>query len=394
MIDGLGFFRLATADEVADLTRDLRHYLETAGWREQSPGPAGALWVHPAAKSIRALAVPAKIEAGTSEWQGVLDRLAAHEHRPVRDIYMSIATQFVDVTRFRAADDETIRGSIPLKAGARLVEAAHAMLRAAATTSQRPRSHIDGNFSRSGEELAAQARMAHTEEGSYVLPIWMPLTPPEADDGQSQIVGMGFHRASEPPERRVTRTLAQAISAIDEVIVRPEREPKSSDLSSLVVAGVSRELVGALHRVLTGPAVRTIETSFNWASGLNSPGGIDASVSMDATASERLKRAADALRVSRRHPTEIVTGLIVEIRHVPGDIYGEVSVDTVRNGRHCEVRVRLGTDALRATYDWARTERAVVAEGAIEATPGRRLLIVQPRRFMPLDETFLMTTEQ
>jgi len=384
--DEVGLIPSALPHNISDLTRDLRQYLTTAGWQERPPGPGGALWFRGPAEESRALAVPVRVEPDSTEWHGVLDRLAVFEQRPLRDVYLSITTQFVDVTRFRTVGDDRISGSLPLTAGAQLVDSVHTMLRAAATTSQSPRSHISGNYSRSGEELAAQARMAHTEEGSYILPVWMPLTPPiEAEPD----LGMEFHRASEPPERRVTRTLAQAINAVNEVLIKPERETKSSDVSALVPAGVSRELVNALHRVLVHPTVQTVEATFDWASALHSPGGIGRSVSMDATAAGRLKHAADALRVSRRHPAEVITGLIVEIRHTPGDLYGEVAIDTIRRGRPSEIRVRVtGTD-LQNSFIWAPNERPMLVEGAIETTKAHRLLIARPNRFLPLNETFL-----
>jgi len=383
--------RTAEPHEIGDLTRDVRHYLSTSGWSERPPGPAGSLWFQDQpdqARGERALAVPVRIEPDTSEWKGVLHRLAAFEQRPLHDVYLSITTQFVDVTRFRASDYDQIKGSIPLAAGARLAEAAYSMLRAAATTSQSPRSHIGGNFSKPGEVLAAKARMAHTEEGSYVLPIWMPLTPPEHPDQAASELGLEFHRASEPPERRVTRTLAQAMTALDEVIVRPEREPTPADLAPLVMAGVSRELVSAVHRVVGGSLVNSLEAGFTWASALHSPDAIDR-VFIGSEVADRLKRAADALRRTRRHPSEVITGPIVEIRRVPGDPFGEVSIDTVRRGRASEVRVRLNREDLNKSFTWAQTERTLLVEGSIETTHGGRLLIASPRRYLPLDETFL-----
>lgn len=397
-----GLLSLARRDSETDWTRDLRHYLETVGWKEQAPGPSGALWLHSRGEEPRVLALPKRVEPGTREWQGVLERLAAHERRPVEDVYLSIATQFVDVTRLRASNDGLIEGSIPLEAGVSLVGSAYTMFRAAATTAFSPRGHIAGNFSRRGEEITAQARMAHTEDGSYVLPVWMPLTPPEADEQSPSVEGavsipllaeMDYQRASEPPERRVTRTLAQAISAVDEVIVRPEREPAAPELQRVVVAGASRELIGALHKVLADPAVAAVETRFTWAAGLHAPGGVEQKVTLPAGAAPRLKRAAQALRTSRRLPAEIVTGPIVEIRHLPGDPLGEVSIEGVRRGRRCEVRVRLRREQLNETYEWARTERAVLAEGPIQSAPGRPLWIVDLRQFMPLDETYLPSEE-
>jgi hypothetical protein len=83
---------------------NLRHYLRRSGWEKQSPGPSGSLWHRTSGPGARAvLAVPEPIDADTSEWAGIIRRLAAVERRPAVDIAVSILTQYVDITRFRAA---------------------------------------------------------------------------------------------------------------------------------------------------------------------------------------------------------------------------------------------------------------------------------------------------
>ncbi|WP_141437057.1 hypothetical protein [Blastococcus aggregatus] len=195
----------------------------------------------------------------------------------------------------------------------------------------------------------------------------------------------------EPPERRVMRTFAQALAAVDRVIVAPERTPSGGDLQAAVVAGASREMVMALHRVLTDEAVAEFEAAFSWAGGVMAPAGIPSSVRLPAAAAPRLEKAAQQLKASSYSPDEIVTGPIVEVRHEPDNPFGEISVQTVRRGRQTEVRVRLRAGQLLETFDWARDGRSVVCEGRVRRIPGRPLMIDEPRRVQPLDETYLPT---
>lgn len=186
----------------------LRFYLLRHGWSPDDPGPGGALWRR---QDDAVVAVPDQVSAGTVEWRSVVERLAAYENQTVSVVAESIRLQLTDVTRLSAANDIVIAGSIPLAAGVSLVSSAWAMLRAAATSSVRPRSHIAGNFSKIGDSVAASARLGHTEEGSYVLPLLMPLTPPSGDAQvhQSPVPGLELERMPfETAERRVTRTLA------------------------------------------------------------------------------------------------------------------------------------------------------------------------------------------
>jgi hypothetical protein len=233
--------------------------------------------------------------------------------------------------------------------------------------------------------------MGHTEHGSYVVPILLPLTPtkqvsatPRLDDGADV-----FAYAIEPPERRVTRTFAQALAAVDEVIVKGDANPTVSDLHPVIAVGGCREIIVALERILKDPAVASLEASFSWAGGLQAPSGVPERVSIEANAVPRLEAAARKLKTTHQLPAEIITGPIVEIRHVPGDTFGEISIDTTRRSRRCEVRITLSKDDLDRTYEWARTERAVLAQGQLHRDPGKPLRMLVVDRLLPLDESFL-----
>jgi hypothetical protein len=86
---------------------------------------------------------------------------------------------------------------------------------------------------------------------------------------------------------------------------------------------------------------------------------------------------------------EVLSGLIVEVRHDPDELFGEIAIQTVRQGRAQEVRVRLRAETILRAHDWARDRRTVVCEGHVRQSPGRRAIIDEPRRIEPLDETLL-----
>jgi hypothetical protein len=289
---------------------NLNRYLTQTGWEKQPPGPAGSLWFQtsPELHYRVALAVPDRIEPEAGELAGILRRLAAFERRTAADIKMNILTQYVDITRLRAANDHIINGTIPLSAGVSLVESARSMLRAAGTTARRPRPQIKGAYSKLGDEIAEQARMAHTEDGSYVLPIWMPLTPPE-DEWNTLFSETEQRMPMETQERRVTRTLAQSLEAVQKVILQPASAPRNTgDLLPVIAAGGSREMLLALHRILQDPAVAEFEAAFTWAGGLKAPGGVSERVTLESEAAPLLKDAARLLKAPDRFPDRDLHG--------------------------------------------------------------------------------------
>jgi hypothetical protein len=372
-------------EEPSDL---LQRYLRRRGWTPDAPGPAGALWRN---GDDAVIAVPDDLSPAMVEWRGVLERLAHVEQRPSEDIANSVQFQLTDVTRLRAANDIVIRGSIPLGAGVSLVSSAWAMLRASATTSVRPRAHIAGNFSKQADGLVSQARLGHTQEGSYVIPVLMPLSRPDDDQvDRPPVPGLELERmALEPPERRVMRTFAQALAAIDRNVIAPEQSPSSGQLQAAVVAGASRELITAVHRVVTDSAVARFEAAFSWAGDVRRPAGVPSNIEFTAETAPRLEQAARQLKASSYSPDEIITGPIVEVRHEPDNPFGQISVQTVRHGRPAEVKVTMRAEQLTDMYNWARDGRSVLCEGRVRRNPGRPLLIEAPVRVHPLDQTFL-----
>lgn len=373
------------------LADDVRGYLRRTSWIEQASGASGSLWQRETRDASVTIAVPRVIHADSAEWRSVVERLALVEQRSVKQVAFRLRNLLVDVTRLRAANDFVIHGSIPLTAGVGLVGAAYRMLRASATTARRPRAHIAGNFSRLGDQIVDQARLGHTEEGSYVLPILMPLTEAASqvqDDLWRDEPGVD-RVAAEPAERRVIRTLAQALTAVETRIVQPARDPRAGDMHDLIAAGASRELILAVIQVLDDPAVATFEAAFDWASGLVEPAAVPRQVTVPSAAGELLTRAAALLSSSKRDPSQSVTGPIVEVRHLPNDPFGEVALQTFRQGRQVEIRVRLTSRQLDPTHEWMRTARTIVVDGPIQRIPGRPLRIDRPKSVYPLDENYL-----
>ena len=380
----------------ASLYDNLRGYLTTHGWVEQPPGRAGTLWYAPGWRDeSHALIVPSIVQPGSFEWGSVVRRLASYEQKAIDDLLVDIATQYVDVTRLRAAGEDVIQGSISLQAGVKLVGSARAMLRSVGTTARRPRAAIDGKFSSFGDKIVGQARMAQTEDGSYIVPILMPIRLPSSDENDADTFeGMEIERMPvESSERRIMRMLAQAIAAASEIIVRPEQSPRrATDLLPFIAAGGSKELLKALHTILTEPTVTQLETQFSWAGGIQPPGGVADTVVLESEAAPRLERAARLLLPSERFPGQMYSGQIIAIMRRPGDDYGEIEVDTVRNNRRCRLRVHLQGDAFSNTYIWAHEERAILVEGEVEKVR-RRLTIENPRQIRPLDEIFSASAE-
>lgn len=369
---------------------DLVSYLRTHGWLSSPPGPGGTLWV----KGEARIGVPHELDDVLIG--AVLDRLARAEQRDVKATTDAVRYVRFDVTHLRAVNDYRIIDKIPLETATKLISSARMMLRATATTARWERAQIGGSYSRVGDEVIREAFMGHTERGSFIIPVLVPIPepePPDPDqptlyDGQAEPV---LHNAApEPFERRVVRTFAQSMQAVHDLVVEPGRMPNADYMHELVYRGVSREFCTALATVLDESAIGEFETTVDWAPVVPAPDTMPRQVSISAEAVDLVRSVAERLRQQRAPSKQMFSGTIVQFRHENhDDPFGEIAVSTMRRGRPSEVRVRLPIETYRNAWEWHNAGRAVLVEGLIRRSPGKSGLVDDPTRFQPLDELML-----
>lgn len=370
-------------------SESIEWFLTKHFWQPINQGLAGKLWKH---EEGAVVAIPSELSPTDQQWDGVIARIAAPLRETAPTVASAIRNAYVDVTDFRAADDILIEGSIPVEAGFSLMSTARTLLRASATTSRGARAQIGGNYSKPAERIVEQARFGHTKKGSYILPMLVPLDIGSIR-GKSPAGKQLFAYDHEPEERRATRTMAQALTAVQRLVVDPAKEPSIGTLDDLVVAGVSREMVTALHGVVSAEAVSVFSAEFIWAAALESNSTLPKSISIASEASELLQLTAKKMRPSPRKQTESFTGPIVQLRDEESLTFGEVKIQTVRKGRSCEIAVLLDGESLRMSHEWFSTKETLVVEGEVTHAPGKGLRIASPARVQPLRETMLFVEE-
>lgn len=349
----------------------LTNYLRATGWdAPHEGGIAGGLWRHP--DSGLGLPVPTVLAEGGLDWEQILHRLADVERTTTAVIASRLSGRLVDIANLRAANDLVIADSIPYTAGVVLIRDSWQMFRASATTSMGMKAHIR-RYRKTADEIAEEARMGHTKRGSFIIPILMPLPtewPPP--DQQAAFTGMEEVAVPEPDARRVMRTFAESLAAIDAVVVVPESEPTSDGIYELIRAGVSHEFSSALHRILIQPAVAEFSASFEWASGSGPAPATAGTVSIPAAAAERVERVSRTLKAPQgRRGVEVLTGPVVGVHRADDDQSGVVTVQTVRNQRSAHVTVNVSRPRLYEALDWMRERETVVVEGRVHrATHG------------------------
>lgn len=204
-------------------------------------------------------------------------------------------------------------------------------------------------------------------EGTMIIPILMPLPTdcPPLGTGQP-LDGMEELAAPEPDTRRVMRTFAESLAAMDEVVITPEPEPTSAGIYDLIRAGVSHEFSSALVRILAQPSVAEFSTTFEWAPTEAPAPRTEPTVCIPSAAMERVKRVSRQLRTQTTHRgIEVLTGPVVGVHRDDADQSGVVTVQTVRNQRLAHVTINVSRERLNEALMWMRDRETVIVQGRV-----------------------------
>lgn len=371
----------------------LSGYLQANGWQTQRSSEVASLWSLRTQTVDQELAVPLAVRLGSFEWSDIVRRIAVAEGRPERLVEQDFMYAGYDSIRFRIANDGFIGETVPLHSGVTLVSSAYSMLRASATTAQRLRGQIGGNYSKTGDEYVERARLGHTEEGSFIVPILFQHDEAVVPRNIEPLAGTEAI-PRESPQRRIVRTLAQTLDTYKRRIIEPAKQVRKGDLTPVIAAGGSKELFASLEKILYDPAVAEFETRFTWAT--NSPVAEDvpSAVSIPADAREIVKQTVEVLTQTQRQPTRIFTGPIVAYERNPDDPLFRIALQTPNaNGRLSWVYMMLRAEKRNDILHWIEQGLTVTVQGIIERAPGRPLQLQGISDPTPLDDTFLTTSQ-
>lgn len=366
----------ATPD-ASNLTEVLSH----SGWREASRGPAGALWKHRDTDSL--VGVPDGLTADRPEWPHVVSQIADAMHLSTEELSLRIRRFRFDVVEFKASGSlwDT---AVPVEAGFNLFRTARKVLRSTATTSRGARAEIGTSYLQISKELVSRALFDQTRHGSYVVPMLLPVeqvldhendspqtsTDLELETTSGEQVFTETVKERETEVRRVTRTMAEALSTVESTLITPASEPTRQEITAMVDSGVSRELLSALYEVISAPAVLSFNTSFAWSEVLSTPKHLeDTSVDIPSAAAELLKRTIPRFARPARDDTERFTGPIVQMRHEKLPNSGRVSIDTFRNSRKVEISTYVSSEKLDEMHNAFAEQDTVVVEGVVRSSP-------------------------
>ena len=284
-------------------------------------------------------------------------------------LYNDLVVADRDVTRVRVNDGD-VYGSISLEQGPNLVSGARDMLLAAACSLHEPRPVYRAGANKEANDYLRRVRLGQTEHGSFVVTLLSPVIPPPIQE--PLLPDLEIH--NDPLERRVTRRLAQALSAVHEATAKTMTGDTAA-FTNVVAEGISANLCEALAKMVE--PYEYLDVSTTWAR------------------SRPVQRPRDAVRFSKddavilleaarsfrsREPRLDVTlfGSVQRLKRDDSETDGTVTLRAHIDGRTQSVTAVLS----ESDYDRAIVAHRVKAPVIVQGDLGRfgqRWRLVNPR---------------
>jgi hypothetical protein len=307
----------------------------------------------------------------------LLSTLADEEDRSQLELIRDIPYVSRDVIRLRSVVQGRSDGSIPLEDGAIIAQVSRGIMLAAACAAVEPRRAYHTRKYAAATAFLNQLSLGQTEQNSFVLTLFTHIPP--SLQSQTSLFD-DEQNGDEPFNRKVTRTLATALTAIS---LAAESGVSTGELAAFedgVSVGVSADLCEALALANDCTAVSELGIRIGWASARipNSP-----PKSVHTFAQDELEVIREAGRVLReRTPEEDfeLEGFVVDVGR-PGDpLSGRTVIQGPVRGKSRKVRVTVADDDWH-TANGAMENRLLVRCRGELVHDGKQFVLRNPRGF-------------
>ena len=354
---------------------DLRDFLTSQGWTLLDAGLRDRLFVleNPTFRG-RQFVFPIDAEAPdyAESVQSVIDKFVALHGGTNASVVQRVRCVKDDVLRLRVfhhGNDTTL----PLAFAASVVSSAERLIKSAASTVLRPRTHHPRLGFAEAAQLVEKSRLGQTEAGSFVLRVECPVHALEmqgdliADDGV-------------PFVRQVTATLQNGLHQLVSAIEADGLDRFVEELKQSAAPVVSSNLCEAVVGMHDESVDNALDVAFDWSPLEPMPPGVDTRpVRIQRDYFARLEEVQQALKGVETHRDDTFIGTVERLD-------GEFGPDGRRSGPvMLSLLLRDEQEAVRCRVvlsadDYAVAHHAHMRNGAYVVVQGRLRPGRQPRQ--------------
>lgn len=356
-------------------------YLRAKGWQKEADiGDRASLWLlrrEPDGTEFD-VTLPARREFKdyVLRMGEVLRGLADAEGRSELDVLTDVQTTTADLIRVRAPSRDAESGTLPFDEAVTFVERSRDMMLAAACAAIDKRSVYAKRKAQQAMDYLGHARMGQTERGSFVLTILSPVVPE-----LRPVQGALFPAEHEDPyERKVTRTLMEALTALDEAARAAAMHGNMTPFQEAVSRGVSANLCDAVIGLSAVSREEGLDIQVAWSRTLSIDSAIPTRVLLGSDSIPWIEQAARQFRETAPIDDVDVVGIVTTLDRDPKAVEGEIWIIGLVEGQTRRVVVRLGYRDYNEAISAHADRRAVRCTGEL-MKEGRGYRLLNPRHF-------------
>lgn len=354
----------------------LHSYLSAQGWVKVEPyGEKGDWYRYGDGTEI---IVPAKEEFVDyyNSVSQIIEAVAHVEARSELSVYRDISVAETDLIRIRAPEAED-DGSIGIEAGVLFYQQSRELLLAAACSASKPQRAYRAGKIKEAADYLSQVRMGQTERGSFILTFLSPV-PPSLTKGEQTELWPSI--VEDPFNRRVTRTLMNALVAVKEAVMLVNRGEMIDAFESRVEEGISANLCDAAAKLISHGSGLDVELT--WAATRPAPKK-RAIVAFSKSDAATLEEAAKVLREREPRPDEQIFGFVTALSRDQQATEGRVTVKAQIDDKLSSVKVDFGPDLYSQAVAAHEDRRPISLTGDLQRE-GQRWKLNNPREFTVL----------
>jgi hypothetical protein len=358
---------------------ELTGYLRANGWRQEADlAGKGSLWLLRNSEGQEFdIALPARRELAdyALRMAEALQTLAEVERRSQLDILRDIQTTTSDLVRVRARSRDAENGTLPFDQAVAFVESSRDMLLAAACAAIDKRPSFASRKAQQAMEYLRNVRMGQTERGSYVLTILSPV-PPELRPAQGTLLPV---EPEDPYERSVTRTLMNALEALEQAAREAAVGGNMTAFQNAVSRGVSANLCDAVIRLSAVSPGDGLDIQVSWSRTRPVGRETPSIVFLDNDSIPIIEEAARQFREIAPLEDVEIEGFVTRLHRGPTAKEGEVTIEASIEGKLRRITLRLGAEYSQAAQAHER-RHPVRCTGEL-VREGRGFRLRDPRHF-------------
>jgi hypothetical protein len=360
-------------------------YLRAAGWRQAFvDGDKSSLWLfHDSRNSEAEILLPLRkdFKDYSIRISELLSTLSQVEKRSQPEIFRDITEVTTDLVRVRASNDQVADGTIPLNDAVTLVERSRELVNAAVCAVIEKRPFFATKRTTKAIDYLKRVRMGQTEQGSYVLTILTPVAPALKPIQEE----LSLEDDQEPFERRVTRTLMEALEALESAARDSALNGEFQPFLDAVKLGVSANLCDAVVGMSSVADGTSIDVEVCWSRTRPAPEKIANRVQLSCDTMPIIGEAARKLKAQQPLEDFEVVGVISGLQSDEVKVEGDIRIAAPVNGKMKKVSVKLDGEHYHEAIAAHREEKLVRCFGEL-VREGRIYRLKNARDFRVLNE--------